>query len=214
MILKRICEVDLSEEERKSIINLRAKCFDAEFCENEYYKQLPHLRILGYLDGKLVSQCGIDYRIISVGGTKFRVVFMVDLCTDPELQGRGYGALIIESVKAYVLRDNVEFVIAVAENSRFYENNGFKHTENFCTWLRIDNGQNFGVAFESLKGELMYYGELDFPKDGLVDFLGPLCVTDHSRTLLPVQYRSERRGLSANFVFHTRGVSSRMSLAG
>ena len=50
---------------------------------------------------------------------------------------------------------SIDFLFAVVDNERLYSKNRFQTVSNYCSWLRIDEHKNYGVAIEKIENEFM-----------------------------------------------------------
>ena len=78
------------------------------------------------------------------------------------------------------IRDNNIFqryqnLVDIDARKFFYNKNNFKPISTYCSWLKINNHKNYGVAFEEIKNEIMIK-ELGQNKweNKPIDFLGYL----------------------------------------
>ncbi|CAM2860982.1 Acetyltransferase [Vibrio rarus] len=83
-----VYEIDVTEDQHKSIGILRSHSFPEHQVERSYYKQLPHMRALQYKGDTLVGYLGLDHRVINVGGEVYRVLGVIDFCIAEQFQGK------------------------------------------------------------------------------------------------------------------------------
>ena len=65
-------------------------------------------------------------------------------------------------------------MLLVANDPRLYSKNGFVYISNYCSFLRIHEHQNYGVALEKIENDFMIkqIGAKNWQQDGLMDLLG------------------------------------------
>ena len=79
----------------------------------------------------------------------------------------------IEELFTLGQQKGIDFLYLMATDHRLYEKNKFQVVNELCSWLRIHEHRNFGVAVENLEQEIMIrkVGKRDWPK-GPIDLLG------------------------------------------
>jgi predicted N-acetyltransferase YhbS len=171
----RKSEFEISELEHEQISKIREICFSDCHCNRSYFKQLPHFRYLAIHEHNVVGMVGIDHRMISVGGKPVSIFGVIDLCVLPEFRKHGIGASLMKEAEQLAQESSIDFIVLLADNHSLYKRLGFEVQDNDCTWLRIDEFKNHGIAEENLGNELMVkaVGDAGWP-EGAVDFLGYL----------------------------------------
>ncbi|MGX9523019.1 GNAT family N-acetyltransferase [Vibrio mediterranei] len=165
-------EIELSEQQHKDIEALRNDSFPEHKVPRSYFKQLPHMRALEYVGDDLIGYLGIDYRVISVGGSAIKVLGVIDFCVSSNSRGKGVGSSMLNELAVYASTKDVDFIVLVSELDSFYTSNGFACIEATHSWLRLHEHNNYGVAEETV--EEFYFkpvGTKMWPT-GDVDWLG------------------------------------------
>jgi len=152
---------------------LRNRCFPDFEVDRSYGKQLPHFRLL-YREGtELLAQAGVDHRVIRVGNEHVRIFGVIDLCVDEAYRRKGIASSMLRHLTEMAEVHGVDFLYLVADDPNLYRRHGFTLVDRVCSWLRIDEHRNYGVAEEALMGEVMVkqIGARSWP-DGPIDLLG------------------------------------------
>lgn len=144
-------EIEISKTQHDAIRDLRNKSFPDHQVSRSYYKQLPHMRALEYMDDLLVGYMGLDYRVISVGEEVYKVLGVVDLCVDKRFQGQGVGTKMLSKLSEYASSKDVDFIILISELHAFYAANGFRRISSRSSWLRLHEYKNYGIAVEQIE---------------------------------------------------------------
>ena len=155
MKIKRIIEFDISRELHQQITELRNSCFPENAKPRSYYKQLPHFRYLAFAEDLLVAHLGVDYRVIRVGDSVFKIFGVIDLCVKYSYRQQGIASKLLSSLTGLAREKSIEFLFVVVKDNRIYLKNGFDDISNYCSWLRIHEHKNYGVAVEKIEGEFM-----------------------------------------------------------
>ena len=153
-IIKTI-EFDISKYTHQQITNLRNNSFPKNTKPRSYYKQLPHFRYLAFDRDTLVAHMGIEHRVIRVGDSVFTIFGVVDLCVKQSDRGQGIASKLLSLLTDLAREKSIDFLFAVVDNERLYSKNGFQTVSNYCSWLRIDEHKNYGVAIEKIENEFM-----------------------------------------------------------
>ena len=173
-IEKRI-EHDLGEATGTAVARLRDRCFPEFGCGRPYYKQLPHFRLLAFEGDALTGHLGVDHRVVRFGTEVVTIFGAIDLCVAEDARGRGVGSALLAELEQLAVRSGVGALLLFASDQRLYQRCGFALRDASCSWLRIDDHRNYGMAHEEIVGELMLK-QLD-PKlslTGEIDLLGYL----------------------------------------
>ena len=156
MEIRRTIEFKISKDTHRKITNLRNSCFPVKNRKpRSYYKQLPHFRYLAASQDALVAHMGVDYRVISVGDFVFSIFGVIDLCVAPGYRQQGIASKLLSLLTSLARESQVDFLFAVVDSDRLYSKNGFQTVSNYCSWLRIDEHKNYGVAVEKIEHEFM-----------------------------------------------------------
>ena len=155
MKINRIIEFDISKELHQQITELRNSCFPENSKPRSYYKQLPHFRYLVFIEDTLVAHMGVDYRVIRVGDSVFTIFGVIDLCVEQSYRRRDIASKLLSSLTALAKDKSIDFLFVVVKDNRIYSKNGFYSISNYCSWLRIHEHKNYGVAVEKIQNEFM-----------------------------------------------------------
>ena len=171
--IKKIHEYEISEDTHSEITRLWNVCFDEEELDRSYFKQLPHIRFLAYENNQLIGHLGVDYRVFSVNGKPIPVFGVIDLCVLPNYQKQGVASALLTSLESLADIHLINHILLIARDNRLYSKHGYSYINEYCSWLRIDEHKNYGVAFEKIDNEVMIkslHGQV-WPV-GPIDFLG------------------------------------------
>lgn len=103
----------------------------------------PTWSVMAKSDQRVVSQAGILYRVICVGGVLLPVGGLSNVMTLPEARGRGYARAVVASAIAFVgvwLWAPFAMVLCAAASTGFYERLG---------WRKVDQG----IVYERSGGQ-------------------------------------------------------------
>ena len=170
-------EFNISSDTSKEINALLKKSFPGTKYENrDYYKQLPHYRILARKEKRLIGQLGIDFRVMNLNDQAINVFGVVDLCVDPKYRRKGIGRLLMERFEK-IAKDHpnkIDFLFLVTDTPNYYKNMGFSITDITTTWLKIDQHKNYGIGKERRNDASFLIKNVSNKqwKDGELDLLG------------------------------------------
>ena len=176
MNIEFVSEIQIDKSTSKAIAKLLAMCFPGEGHEGrDYFKQLPHYRLLAYEDDRLVGHLGVDLRVMNLNGRAVTVFGAIDVCVVPDRQGSGIGTAILQRLETIARDSNrVDFLFLVSKNPLIYEKLGYKKTTVRTQWLKIDQHKNYGVGNELITDASMLFKAISDKKrvDGELDLLG------------------------------------------
>ena len=147
MNIEFVPEIQISRDTSTAIVGLLAECFSGEGHDGrDYFKQLPHYRLLAYEQERLVGHLGVDLRMMNLNGQAVTVFGAIDVCVAPDRQGSGIGTGLLQRFEA-IARDanRVDFLFLAAKNPAIYESLGYKKTTLRTKWLKIDQHKNLGA---------------------------------------------------------------------
>ena len=156
MEITRTIEFDISKDTHQQITNLRNSSFPAKNAKpRSYYKQLPHFRYLAFVEDTLVAHMGVEHRVISVGDSIFTIFGVVDLCVKQSHRGQGIASELLSLLTDLAREKSIDFLFVVVDSDQLYSKNGFQTVSNYCSYLRIHEHKNYGVAVEKIENEFM-----------------------------------------------------------
>jgi predicted N-acetyltransferase YhbS len=116
---------------------------------------------------------GVDHRVIRVGNFIFTIFGVIDLCVKSTYQQQGIASKLLSLLTELAQEKSVDFLFTVVKDERLYLKNGFQAIAHYCSWLRIHEHQNYGVAVEKIEKELMIKQTGDQPwVNEPIDLLG------------------------------------------
>jgi GNAT superfamily N-acetyltransferase len=143
--------------------------------ERSYYKLLPHFRYFVWAGETLIAQMGVEHRVITNTGMPLRIFGAIDLCVASSYQGQKIAATLLQQVEELGRLSRIDFLLLFADDSRLYIANGYKHTNNHCRWMKVDEHQTLGIGEKSMSDCMLVkqIGDRVW-QTGLVDLLGYL----------------------------------------
>jgi len=173
--LKLLPEFEVDVHTHQQLTKLRNTCFEDSERKRDYFKQLPHSRLLAYKDHQPIAQIGLEHRVISANNKILRIFGLIDVCVLPTHRGVGLASGMLDHVTHLAERTSVDFLIAFATDHRIYLKNGFLLVSNYFQWLRIHEHKNYGVGIEKIENEVMVkcIRDTQWP-NGPIDLLGYL----------------------------------------
>jgi len=175
--IQLINEFQLSEDQKEKIWLLLKNCFpESDYGGRNFFKQLPHYRLLLTYGEKIIGHLGIDYRVMNLGGEIIRIFGGIDLAVDPNFRNRGLGAQILKEFEEIALanKNNIDFLFLVTDIPDFYQKLGYTTSVLRVSWLKISQGRNIGIGEEKISDSFLLYKEISGKKwtEGNLDMLG------------------------------------------
>ena len=175
MTIKRIEEFKLTTQQHQNIGKLLNTCFSAYPADRSFYKQYPSFRFLVSEKKSIIGHLAIVHRLVKVKEKDFTIFGVSDLCVHPDYQHQKIASVLLEKLENLSRKHNIDFIILIAQDQKFYKKNGFKTFNNNCRWLIINETQSLGIAQRNLEHALMIKPMTDKKwNKGTVDFLGNL----------------------------------------
>ncbi|MCA9565634.1 MAG: GNAT family N-acetyltransferase [Myxococcales bacterium] len=173
--ISHIPEFELDPAAAAEMQGLLALCFPGFLDRRIYYKQRPHSRLVGRLNGDLVAQVGLDFRTIRIGSEVVNIVGIIDLCVAPGHRSCRYAEALLDRAEAIGRERGLDLAVLLADDHRLYSMCGFELVQRECVFLGIHEHQSIGLIRRELNDCLMVkaLGNGSVP-DGEVDFLGYL----------------------------------------
>lgn len=172
-----INEFEIDSKTSKQINQLLQSCFSfVDYNGFDYFKQMPHYRILVKENGKVIGHLGIDFRAMNLNGEAIHVFGVKALCVDSHYQGQGIGKLLLAEFEAIATRNShkIDFLFLVTESPKYYEALGYQQVNVTTTWLKIDQHINYGLGTEKIEDVAFMVKQISDKKwmNGNLDLLG------------------------------------------
>lgn len=152
MTLEFINEFQITPSISKEINELLRLSFqEVDYQGRDFFKQLPHYRILAKKGDRIIGQLAIDLRMMNLGGSPINVFGVIDLCVHPDLQGEGVGKKLLQKFEAIANEHShkIDFLFLVTEKSDYYKKLGYQEITSLeVAWLKIDQCENLGMGKE------------------------------------------------------------------
>lgn len=171
-----IPEYSLSDSELAALAALLDECFPDTFEGRSYFKQLPHARLILRMDGAIVGQLGLDFRMVRAGATLVPVFGIIDLCVAPSLRQRGHGTTLLQEAEGIASGSRAQFMLAMADCHDIYARLGYAPVAAVATkWLAIEDRNSIVVIERDLSDCFLVkpLGAAAWPA-GQIDMLGYL----------------------------------------
>ena len=151
MNIEFVPEIQIDEGMSRAAVELLTQCFPgAGHDGRDYFKQLPHYRLLAYEGDRLVGHLGVDLRVMNLNGQAVTVFGAIDVCVAPDRQslGIGIGTALLQRFETIARDSNrVDFLFLLSKNPAIYESVGYKKTTLRTKWLKIDQHENLAVRW-------------------------------------------------------------------
>ncbi len=173
MIIKQVEEYRMDDKLKMDVDELIHSCFSGYPKGRTYLKQLPQFRLLTSIEDRIVGHLAVEFRLISLDHTAYKIFGIADLCVHPDYQSRRIGSRMIEKLEKLAKLSEVDYLILIADQPEYYKRMGFIVAKNTCRWVVINNNKTLGVAHRNLHECLMVkpIGDRQW-RGGLLDFLG------------------------------------------
>ena len=112
---------------------------DEAFNDEDWAHALGGLHFVLDLDGEIVSHASVVERTLAIGGRPFRTGYVEAVATDPDLQGRGYGSIVMEAVTGHI-RATFELGALGTGRHAFYQRLGWQ-TWHGPAFVRAPEGE-------------------------------------------------------------------------
>jgi predicted N-acetyltransferase YhbS len=170
-------EFTLTDKVKSELTTLLGICFpDTKYHGRNYYKQLPHSRLIMSIDGRVIGQVAMDYRAMNLNEKLVHVLGAVDMAIHPDYQGLGLGTLLMNRLEQIAIenKNNIDFLYLVTGVPLFYEKIGYKRTSQKVSWMKIHQNKNQGMAHEQIEDTTLMYKSISDKhwQDGDLDMLG------------------------------------------
>jgi predicted N-acetyltransferase YhbS len=93
---------------------------------------------------------GLDYRVVGVGNAAYKILGVIDFCVREDKRRQGVGASMLKELSDYAEIKDVDFLMLISDDDRYYTRKGFKQIQAPSSWLRINDYKSYGVAFDHL----------------------------------------------------------------
>lgn len=170
-------EFQMEENTKSELNNLLTICFpEFNYEGRTFFKQIPHYRLLMKLNNKLIGQLAIDYRAMNLNQTLVTVFGVIDLVIHPSFQKNGLGTKLMKELERIAIENsnNIDFIFLVTDQPLFYERLGYTKTIQKVTWLKINQGKNYGIGNKQINDCFLMYKKVGNKEwsDGELDLLG------------------------------------------
>jgi len=168
-------EYEISVETSKQLNELLIASFpETEYARRDYFKQLPHYRIIAIENGQVIGQLGIDFRAMNLNGEAVNIFGVIDLCVHLKYRKQGIAKQLMLEMESTARANSqkVDFLFLVADETEFYEKLGFEKVIITTQWLKINQHINYGLGHEKIEdvsfmikpisGKKWASGELDY----------------------------------------------------
>ncbi len=156
------------------IAKLLDACFDGACGGSNWFKQIPHERLLAWSGSDLIGLVGVEFRVERVGKAIVPVLGIVDLFVAPTARRQGIGAALLQEAEERARGQSI--AIAMGDDPRLYQQTGYRllHAAN-VTFLAIDELRRHRVMQRELS-EIFIVRRLasDTWPERSIDFLGHL----------------------------------------
>ena len=175
MKIHRLEEFFINQQQHQQIGELLQQCFSSYPKHRSFYKQVPNFRFLVFEKNNLIGHLAIIHRLIKVGQENFTIFGVSDLCVHPNYQQKNIASILLKDLEILGKDNNIDFILLIAQDQKFYLKNNYKSFNNNCRWLIINELESLGLTQRSLDSALMIK-PLNQKKwnDGMVDFMGSL----------------------------------------
>ena len=177
MELKFINEFQINKNLSREINALLKESFiGIDYKERDYFKQLPHYRILATENGILIGQLAIDFRVMNLNGFPLKVFGIIDLCVLPKFRKKGIATKMINKFESLARSNSekIDFMFLVTDTPNFYKSLGFEITKIKAKWLKIDSHKSHAVENQRIEDAFFMIKPVSDIKwkNGELDFLG------------------------------------------
>lgn len=170
-----IPEYEISDSVHEAISELLVESFSDYPLERSYYKLIPQFRYLIWVDEKLVSQLGIEHRVIANTGVPAQIFGLIDLCVASSYRRQKIATTLLQQIETLARKSGIDFLVLFADDARLYVQNGYQRVDNCCRWMKVDEHQTLGIGEAPMSDCMMVkpIGEQRW-LSGTVDLLGYL----------------------------------------
>lgn len=113
------------------------RAFDGDFDPQDWEHALGGRHFVAYRDDRPVAHASVVGRILEVDGSPLRTGYVEAVATEPDLQGRGFGTLVMAEATRWI-SGSYEFGALGTEAYAFYERLGWERWKG--TTLVRDGG--------------------------------------------------------------------------
>ncbi|MCH2045523.1 MAG: GNAT family N-acetyltransferase [Saprospiraceae bacterium] len=177
MKLKFYTELEITRELSEQInALLQASFSEVDYEGRDYFKQLPHYRIVAFDQKKVIGHLSLDLRVMNLNQETVHVLGVVDLCVDPNFKGQGIGQALLDYAENIAQKspNKVDFLLLVADDDRLYQKVGFQRISIETQWLKLHQHQNYGVGKEKIEDAFFLIKSVHGRtwENGSLDYLG------------------------------------------
>jgi len=146
-------EYQITKEISHQINLLLKHSFGNDFYKGrDYFKQIPHHRLLLWEEEELVAHLGVDHRVMSLDGNPVYTFGIIDFCVHESCRGKGLGKNILEYIEKIARESShkVDFLFLVTDTPAYYAKLGYSAVQHEIIWLKIDQHQSLGLGKEKI----------------------------------------------------------------
>ncbi len=172
-----VSEFNIDRSTSEAINELLQSCFpEIDYKGADYFKQLPHYRIIAKENDTIIGQLGIDFRAMNLNGEAIHVFGVVALCVAAAHRGKKVGVKMLQEFERIAQQNaqKIDYLFLVTDTPSYYEKLGYTTTAIETTWLKVHEHKNYGLATEKINDAAFMFKAISDKKwqDGQLDLLG------------------------------------------
>ncbi len=167
--IRRARSADLTPVEIEAIRDILWAAFppgDEGFTEDDWNHSIGGTHFVADVDGRIAAHASVVERDLHVAGRRLRTGYVEAVATDPALQGRGLGTLVMSHVAAWI-RERFELGALGTGSHHFYERLGWR------TW-RGPSSVRLPVGEQATPEDDGYILVLETPTSASLDVTVPI----------------------------------------
>ena len=174
MIIERIPEWSLGNQDDREIAELLTRSFPTDFGGRSYYRTRQHLRFVHRHEGRIIGHMALQFRAMRLGATLITVAALADVATDHIHRGQGIAGQMLAAVLAVAKASPADFLLLFG-NAGLYHGSGCRTVHNLMIWVEM-NGAVTGAIHQEPAQEMMVLPLQDMPWNDQadLDLLGSL----------------------------------------
>ena len=148
-------EYAINFETQQQIHQLLTNSFGQFPKDRIFLKQVPSFRLLVWENEKLIAQCGVVFRIMSLNESPLRIFGIMDLCVDIDYQNQKIGSNLLQHIEEIAAENNIDFILLFGGTNNFYLQNDFQLVHNNCRWVLIKEYATMGIMTRPIPDTLL-----------------------------------------------------------